>query len=401
MRIMASVGKASITFILIISLVLGSLFFFGLSPGVEKVQAAVSFVQTAWDTAQPGTSVSATFASGVMANNLIVAICAAHDSSTFSIDGFTAAINQTGTPSQGIFYKIADGGETTITCQSSVNTRLGLHIYEYSGIDISSPFAVAGFASGSSDTPSSGTVTTNVNNLLIVGVVLNAKTDISGWTNTFVERNNFINTGAPGSRSCYGGADKIATAVGAYETSVTAAASGNWRGQIVAFKSETIVPPATWKEDEDTPASAGVEENIRLRILIANATGTTALDYDYRLEYASRIGEICGDDESFVPLPVNAATEHFEMSTSLYFVDGDPTTPKLTVPDDYNFVSGKMVENPSNSSGNMSLSVDNYTEIEFVFRAKNNAAGAYCFKLTNAGMSLDEYAIYPGLEITP
>jgi hypothetical protein len=399
MKKIASAGKVSIIFILIISLLLGILFFSGLYPETKEAQAAVSFVQTAWERVQPGTSISATFTSGVTTNNLIVAVCSARDSSVLLIDGFAIAINQTGTPSQGIFYKIADGGETTIICQSSADTRLGLHIYEYSGIDISSPFAVAGSASGNNNTPSSGTVTANINNLLVAGIVLNTNSAISGWTNTFVERNNFVNTGAGQSRSRYGGADKIANAVGEYETSVNAETSGDWRGQIVAFKSETAVPPATWKEDEDTPTFTGVEENIRLRILIANATGSTALDYDYRLEYASKSGGFCGDDEGFTPLPVNAVAEHFEMSTSLYFIDGEPTTPKLTMPDNYNFVSGRMVQSPSNSSGSINLPVENYTEIEFVFQAKSNAAGVYCFRLTNIGMPLDEYSIYPELEI--
>lgn len=373
-----------------------------LPPEIQKAQAEVNFVNTAWNRVQPGTSVSATFNQEVEANNLIVAICAAFDSSILSVDGFESAVNLTGTPSQGIFYKIAEGGEMTVVCQSSSETRLGIHIYEYSGIDSSFPLDAVGWERGSSAAPSSGSVNTlNANNLLVAGIVLNANTVISGWTNNFTERNNFFNTGAAVFRSRYGGADRIVNSVGTYETSVSARASGNWLGQIVSFRAKTEAFPATWKEDEDIPASTGKEENIRLRILIANATGSAASDRYYLLEYSSKNGEICGDDETFVPVPVNSVAEHFEMSDSYYFTDGDPTTPKLTAPENYNFVSGRMVESPSNISGNITLPVAGYTEIEFVFKAKNDAAGIYCFRLTDAGIPFDEYSVYPELEITP
>jgi hypothetical protein len=165
-----------------------------------------------------------------------------------------------------------------------------------------------------------------------------------------------------------------------------------------------VVPSATWKAAEDT-AIAGVNknENIRLRIEVGNS-GTEAGNYDYRLEYAPKIGAICdGIDEIFIPVPVTAISQHFEMTNSSYydFVNGDPTTPKLTVPDTFTFIAGKMVEDPSNSSGSLTLPFENYTEIEFVFWATANAidGGRYCFRLTNAEAPLDDYRVYPELQI--
>lgn len=163
------------------------------------------------------------------------------------------------------------------------------------------------------------------------------------------------------------------------------------------------VPSATWREAEDTLTSGVIKEtNIRLRIEVAN-TGATATNYDYFLEPALKVGAVCGDDESFIAIPVTATTEHFEMVTSTFFVDGDPTTAQFVNTEGHIFTPGRMVESPSNSSGLITLSTNNYTEIEFVFRATLNATdgGSYCFRLTNAGTPLDDYSVYPELQIVP
>ena len=55
------------------------------------------------------------------------------------------------------------------------------------------------------------------------------------------------------------------------------------------------------------------------------------------------------------------------MSTCAYVADGQDTTSQLQNLEEYTFVTGKIVVDPSNSSGNIILSFENYTEIEFVF----------------------------------
>ncbi len=162
-----------------------------------------------------------------------------------------------------------------------------------------------------------------------------------------------------------------------------------------------VVPPATWKASEDTASVVNKNENIRLRIEVANTTGSPATDYDYRLEYAAKVGDFCDSDESFIAIPVMATTEHFEMTDSTYFENGDPTTAQLNNSEGYTFVAGRMVEDPSNSSGNITLPVENYTEIEFVFQATTDAIDGewYCFRLTRAGTVLDDYPVYPELQI--
>jgi len=107
----------------------------------EPLEAAVVLVEKLTGIATPGIKVEATFVD-VAQGNFLVAICAARDSATLSFSapaGLTEAINESGTPSQAIFYKTfattsTSTAETTVTCDSTTNTRLGLHIYEYSGV---------------------------------------------------------------------------------------------------------------------------------------------------------------------------------------------------------------------------------------------------------------------------
>jgi len=62
-----------------------------------------------------------------------------------------------------------------------------------------------------------------------------------------------------------------------------------------------------------------------------------------------------------------------------------------------------MVEDPSNSSGALSLNDARHSEFEFVILATtaSAASGAYCFRLTNAGTPLEGYDIYPQFTIAP
>jgi hypothetical protein len=204
---------------------------------------AIALVQTVNGQAAPGTTVSATL-SAATANNTIVAVCGATTSVTLSITAggtFSTAINQAGTPSQGIFYKVSTGGETTITCTSSASTRLGIHVYEYSGMETTSVLdGTPGSNSGNSTSPSTGSTTTSVASTVLVGGLTVAGNDaFTTWTNTFTERNDFTNTGAAGSRGTYGGADRIVTATGTYSTGATIGTAANWRGQVAAFKGTT------------------------------------------------------------------------------------------------------------------------------------------------------------------
>lgn len=183
-------------------------------------------------------SISATYDSATTANNLLVAICANKGSVTITgPSGFSTAINESGTPSQGIFYKIAAGTETSISCSFSSSNFVGIHIYEYSGLVSSSPLDQTSSATGSSTSPSSGSINiTQAEELVIVGMTVNSRTSYSGWTNSFTERSDFQSSGSPNSQNiAFAGADRYSSSIGTYTTTAT---SGNaaWRGQIASFK---------------------------------------------------------------------------------------------------------------------------------------------------------------------
>ncbi len=201
-------------------------------------RADVSLVQTTNSADRDVTNITATFGSAATEGNLLIAVCGSKDSITISgPSGFTTAINQTGVPSQGIFYKVADGGETNLTCASNSQTYLGIHIYEYSGMVTSEPLDSTGSASGSSDTPSSGELNTNTaDTLLIAGLTLNTESSISGWSNSFTEEHDFtIGAGRPADRMTFGGAWRTTSTTDTYSTTATSD-NDDWRGQIAAFR---------------------------------------------------------------------------------------------------------------------------------------------------------------------
>jgi len=64
----------------------------------------------------------------------------------------TAKYGPSHTPGQSIYYKVAGAAEPTVVTFSGYplgfDTRLGLHIYEYSGIDTATPLDVTDLADG-------------------------------------------------------------------------------------------------------------------------------------------------------------------------------------------------------------------------------------------------------------
>jgi hypothetical protein len=203
-------------------------------------KAVATLIQAQTGLTNGGTTVSATLGPSATAGNLLIVVCGARDSVTITgPGGFSTAINQTGTPSQAIFYKAASGGESTISCTSSASTRLGMLTYEYSGMVTVSPLdAVNTTAStGTSMSPSSGSITTTtVNTLLIGAVTTQANTSFSSWSNSFTQLSGVVNGGQASLRTTYGAASREESATGTYSTTATAGASGAWRGQIAAFK---------------------------------------------------------------------------------------------------------------------------------------------------------------------
>lgn len=181
------------------------------------------------------TTVSATFSPTAGVNHLLIAVCASRVNATLSVTGFTAAKNQAGTPSQGIFYKVSAGTETTVTCTATATGRMAIHIYEYSGTLATAPLDTvnAVTSTGNSTAVASGSLTTtNANDMIFAATSINSNSTYSAWSNTFTERNDLLS----GTQLHTGAADRYVTATGTYTTTATATATGAWRGQIAAFK---------------------------------------------------------------------------------------------------------------------------------------------------------------------
>ncbi len=246
----------------------------------KPASAAATLVRSATGVTNGGTSVSATYPATPTSGNLLIAVCGVRVSATITgPSGFSSAINQAGTPSQAIFYKISAGNESGAqSCGSSVSSRLGIAIFEYSGMVTSSPLdAVNSVAStGNSTSPASGSVTTaTANTLLVGGLTSQANTTFASWTNSFTEVADYANGGAAGSRTSYAVATREVSATGTYST-VATALTGAWRGQIAAFK---VVPPVLSTDIVDaggtTVGSPSVAfGSVNAMLLCQSSTGT-------------------------------------------------------------------------------------------------------------------------------
>jgi len=164
---------------------------------------------------------------------------------------------------------------------------------------------------------------------------------------------------------------------------------------------------ATWNEAEDignptTGSALAIGSSTRIRVAVANVTAGASNNYQYRLEYAPTASNCENDPGGWISVPATTATtEHFVMATSSYFADGDSTVTRLANVEGYATTSGRMVENPSNTTGSISLVENQYTENEYMIKATSNAlmGNTYCFRVTNVGAALDNYDIYPELTI--
>jgi hypothetical protein len=150
---------------------------------------------------------------------------------------------------------------------------------------------------------------------------------------------------------------------------------------------------------QDTAATITYGTTARLRLLITNAGSSTS--YTYSLEYAP-YNNGC---YSWTAVPATATTEAFNMATTSNYTDQAASTNVssgpgvITDPGGSSFTAGVLVSNPDNTA-TVTLNGGQFTELEYAVQANSNATGsAYCFRVTNSGTPLDNYANYPILNI--
>ncbi|MBP7842409.1 DUF2341 domain-containing protein [Candidatus Woesebacteria bacterium] len=184
----------------------------------------------------------------------------------------------------------------------------------------------------------------------------------SDWVIT--EYNNYTNQGT--------GSGKFIKTISTEETNVPA------------------VPAATWNAAEDTAITSVPKlTNYRLRFLLSNEGAATTGAQTYQLEVAET-GTCSGGTYSAVPTDTSG---DWKISASTHVTDGDPTVNIASGLTDENttFVAGE-IKDTGNTTGNITLSTTNFTEIEYSVQATTNATdgGEYCFRLNNT----DTYTSY-------
>lgn len=186
------------------------------------------------------TSVVATFSPAATAGNTLIAVAYAGQPGTANIalSGWTAGPSDLFNSSHNqiaMFYKVAAGGETTVTATEGAATTMQLHIFEYSGMS-ATPFDVsanAGVNDGNGVTSRvTGTTDATAQNdeVAIVAVGHGGATSALTWSNLFnVETTTSrLDTGS-----------RILTATGTYTSTASWTTSRVSGGLIGVFKAAT------------------------------------------------------------------------------------------------------------------------------------------------------------------
>jgi len=170
------------------------------------------------------------------------------------------------------------------------------------------------------------------------------------------------------------------------------------------FGAEQHSDGASWAAAQDTPTGGyNFGDTARLRIGIEN-TGLPIVNQNFRLEFAPKLTApsceaVSPGSFNQVPVLASCGSSAVCMTTSAEVSDGDPTTDHL-VTDAGAFVTGEVVANASNQTGNLDVDQDHYTELEYAIKLTTNATNdAYCFRVTDGGSSLDSYALLPELTL--
>ena len=202
-----------------------------------------TLVQVKTGTEQVAGTVSITFDAAPTPGSLLVMWHTCRSSPTpLTPSGWTAHPSGTvsdGTNNGGMFYRISDGTETTITADASAGTRHAMTVAEFGG---SWTLDTSAETTGSSATLTTGSVTPTASETALivggatsnVGDAIRSVTPGSGWTEL---GDTMMDGGAEGGfHPLLWMAYRIeASASGSYDPTGTATASGDFGGQTLAF----------------------------------------------------------------------------------------------------------------------------------------------------------------------
>jgi len=171
-----------------------------------------------------------------------------------------------------------------------------------------------------------------------------------------------------------------------------------------------------WRNDDDTEAAAtsatgGNEDSIfinfprntnyRLRLEVSNEGNKTSAANNYRLEYATKVST-CSAATGWID--VGGVGGDWDMTTSPNIADGDTTNVAVTTggvtDENSTFVGTGALRETTSSSGSITLTANEFTELEYSILATiNSIAGyTYCFKVTSTGADILS-TVYPEASI--
>lgn len=160
---------------------------------------------------------------------------------------------------------------------------------------------------------------------------------------------------------------------------------------------------ASWAADLDTSASYTTNDIARLRLAMENSglqiTGQT-FDLEYAVKGAAPSCEAV-PNVSYVTVPVQSScgSSPLCMQSSSFIADNSDTT-DLLFGTEGQFTSGKVVEDPSNTTASLTIGQDEYTELEYAVTPTVNASDpSYCLRVTDAGDPVDTYLSVAELEL--
>lgn len=173
-----------------------------------------------------------------------------------------------------------------------------------------------------------------------------------------------------------------------------------------------------WRNDDGsesaaTSATGGSEDTVfndfprnvpyRLRIQVSNEGNKTSAATTYRLEYAEKVS-ICSAATGWTD--VGGAGGDWDMAASPNIADGNTTNVLsgangAVTDENTNFVGTGALRETTSSSGSITLTGTEFTELEYSILATNNAVDGqgYCFRVSASGTPIDAYTSYPEASI--
>ena len=178
---------------------------------------------------------------------------------------------------------------------------------------------------------------------------------------------------------------------------IPAALAYNYVTPSVVFGIEQSDSGATWAALENTYLPNYPEnQNVRLRFSVRNSSLATLND-NFRLQYAAKTGfpnceSVTSGNYVDGPVAASCGGNAVCMTTSAQFAKAS-TTQLLSIPTNYTFAQGQILEDPNNQTDVVPVAANKFTEVEYNFQLNANAnQDRYCFRTTDSGTPLDNYS---------